>query len=329
MRILVTGASGFVGGHVAARLDAQGHEIIATGRNPAKLNRLPLVRGRRQCADLSRDVLAGILEGCEAVIHCAALAAPWGAREDFLRHNVEATGRLLEASLRTGSVKRFVHISSPSIYFQPRDQLNLTEEFSPPARWPTHYGESKWLSECKVRQPQYRKMGPIILRPRAVYGPGDNAIAPRLLAVARRGTFPLVSGGASLVDVSYIDNVVDAVVLALQAPAALEGRAFNITNGEPIPVSQLVRGLFASLKLDVKYRSLPRALAMTLAGIAESIARIRPGQPEPRLTRYGLGLLSYSQTLSIDAARRDLAYAPKVSTHSGLERYAAWYAHHA
>lgn len=328
MRVLVTGATGFIGGHVVARLVERGHAVVATGRNAAKLAELPARIALRSTADLSRDALEPLVEGCDAVVHCAALAAPWGDRERFVRDNVLTTERLLDASRRAGSVRRFVHVSSPSIYFKPADQLDLRENFTPPQRWPTHYGESKWESECRVREPEFGALGPVILRPRAVFGVGDTAIVPRLLAVARRGFFPLVRNGEALVDVTYVENVVDAIELALRAPRAVEGSAFNLTNGEPIRVRELLDNLFGALDLRVRFVPLPLGLAQALAGAAESINRLRRGQPEPRVTRYGLGLLSYSQTLSIDAARNDLGYAPRITTRAGIERSAAWYARH-
>ena len=325
MRVLVTGASGFIGGHAAQRLAARGHEVIATGRNVAKLQALNLPRGRLAPADLARDDLAPLAAGCDAVIHCAALAAPWGARALFQKQNVVTTERLLVASGAAGSVGRFVHVSSPSIYFQPRDQIGIREEFTPPSSWPTFYGESKWQSECRVRAPEYRTLGPVILRPRAAFGAGDTAIVPRLLAVARRGVFPLIRSGDAMIDVTCIDNVVDAIELALAAPAAIETRAFNITNGEPIAVRDLLQDLFAALGLDVKLMPVPRTLVVAFAALAESLARLRPGQPEPRLTRYGVGLLGYSQTLDIGAARAALGYRPRLTTRAGLEKYAPWY----
>jgi nucleoside-diphosphate-sugar epimerase len=254
------------------------------------------------------------------------MAAPWGPREQFILHNVTATQRLLDAATRAGTVRRFIHVSSPSIYFRQRDQFDIGERFSPPATWPTWYGESKWLGECEVTRPEYRHLQPVILRPRAVFGPGDNAIAPRLLAAAQRGYFPLVSGGRALIDVTCIDNVVDAVELALRAPNSLAGQAFNITNGAPLSVGALVREWFDALGVRVRYVGLPRGLGSSLAALSEWLARRRPGQPEPRITRYGLGLLSYSQTLSIDAARRELGYTPRLSTSAGIAQHASWHA---
>jgi len=321
MRILVTGAAGFIGGHVVGRLVDRGHEVIATARNVDSISGVGSARW--SACDLSRDSLDALTSHCEVIVHCAARASPWGPREIFWRDNVLATERLLAAAHRAGSIRRFVHVSTPSIYFNGRDQLNRNETFEPPSRWPTAYAESKWTAECRVRAEA--ALGAVILRPRAVFGPRDRAIVPRLIAMAERGIVPLPGGGDALTDVTYIDNAVDAIEAAVLAPSSVVGRAFNITNGEPLTVRDLLARLFGALGMHVRPVSIPRPLVNLAARISESVALLRPGRPEPRITRYGVGLLAYSQTLCIDAARSQLGYAPAVSVSDGLERYASWW----
>lgn len=322
MRVLVTGGSGFIGSNVARRLIAQGHDVVATGRDRARLRVLQSVGCRIVPADLSADELSVLVDGRDAVIHCAARAAPWGALSAFWNDNVVATERLVEATKRSGSVRRFVFVSSPSIYFQPQDQLQLTEAFTPPERWLTAYAETKWVSECRVLAAP--EIGPVVIRPRAVFGPGDAVIVPRLLAVAKSGFFPLPGGGAAWTDVTYIDNVVDSILLALAGGEDLVGQAFNITNGESIQIRDLVERLFTALSVSARFVAIPRGLAFGLAGLSEKIFQGLGVKTEPRLTRYGIGLLGYSQTLSIEAARRSLGYSPRISIDAGIARYARW-----
>ena len=322
MRVLVTGASGFIGSHAAEQLSALGHDVVATGRSENRLRRLAELGCRVVAADLSQSKLGGLVAGCDAIVHSAARASPWGKRSMFWNDNVVATQRLVEAARETGTVHRFVLISTPSIYFRPRDQLQLTEAFTPPQRWETAYAETKWLAETHVRAAP--ELGPVILRPRAVFGPRDSAIVPRLVAVAKSGTFPLPGGGRAWADVTYIDNVVAAIVAALEGGREIESQAFNITNGQPIQVRDLAGRLFRALGIQTRFVSIPRAVVLALANISERVAMLRPGQPEPRLTRYGVGLLAFSQTLSIEAARQGLRYQPRVSIDEGIERYARW-----
>jgi nucleoside-diphosphate-sugar epimerase len=318
MKVLVTGAGGFIGSHVASRFAARGHHVIGTARRSVATGPgVTLV-----AADLASNALDPLTDGCELVVHCAARASPWGEREQFWRDNVIATERLLAAAQRAGTVRRLVHVSTPSIYYDGRDQIDRDEHFVPPRRWPTAYAESKWAAECRVVAAP--ALHPVILRPRAVFGPGDRAIVPRILMAAERGLMPLPGGGRSLIDVTYVDNVVDAIEAAAAAPAECEGRAFNITNGEPISVRDLVQRLFAALELRARAVAVPRVLARGAAALSEFIAGRRRGRPEPRLTRYGVGLLACSQTLCIDAARRDLGYSPRVAVNDGLAHYAAW-----
>lgn len=322
MRVLVTGSSGFIGSHVAEQLSARGHEVIATGRSERNLRGVAARGCRVVAADLAHSDLGVLVEGCDAIVHSAARASPWGKRSLFWNDNVIATQRLVESARGSGSVRRFVLISTPSIYFRPCDQLQLPEAFTPPQRWETTYAETKWIAETHVRAAS--ELGPVILRPRAVFGPRDAVIVPRLLAVASSGTFPLPGGGRAWTDVTCIENVVAAIIAALEQGPQIEGRAFNITNGESIRVRDLAERLFRALGVHTRFVSIPRSAALALATVAERLAKLRPGQPEPRLTRYGVGLLAFSHTLSIAAARQELRYEPAVSIDEGIERYARW-----
>lgn len=323
MRILVTGASGFLGSHIARHLAGVGHQIVATGRNAERLAMLRDTTCELHTADLSGDPLDPLIAGCEAAVHCAARAAPWGHRALFWADNVTATERLIAAARAAGSVRRFVFLSSPSIYYRARDQFDLTEAFDPPRRWPTAYAETKWTAETRVLAAP--ELGPVVLRPRAVFGPRDSAIVPRIVAVARTGLFPLPRAGKAWIDVTFVDNVVAAVRAAMDRGPEVAGRAFNITNGQPIQVRDLLRRLMSALGLHPRLVPVPLGLLSTLARLSEHAAALRGGAHEPRLTSYGVGLLGYSQTLSIEAARKVLGYEPAVSIDEGMERYGRWW----
>jgi nucleoside-diphosphate-sugar epimerase len=328
VRILVTGASGFIGQHVARTLLSGGHHVSATGRSAAALLTLTQAGAQVVTADLAVDPIDDLVSGHAAVVNCAALAAPWGRRDSFVRNNVRTTERLLAAAAAAG-VKRFVHLSSPSIYSSFRDQLGVAEGFTPPRRWTTHYGETKWLSEQLVLDRRFAALEPIVLRPRAVFGEGDRVIVPRILEVARKGVFPIVNGGIAQIDVTYVTNVVMAVELALTTARENVGRAYNITNGEPMSVRELLDQLFTAIGMRVRFVPLPEFVAYGVASLAEAVANLRSNGREPRLTRYGIALLAHSLTLDITAARERLGYAPRVSLQEGFERCAVWSRQHA
>ncbi len=313
MRILVTGATGFLGGAVVRRLHAEGRNVIATGRNTEKgtvleAEGIPFVRA---------DLADSAPQGYDIVIHSAALAAPWGPPSAFEAANITATANLLQRG-----AERFIHISTPSIYFANDSRLDVREDDPLPQIPVNDYARTKLAAEKLVRGSD---LPFIILRPRAIYGPGDNAILPRIIAGLERGRLPVIGDGTNIGDFTYVDNVVAAVVACLDAPESALGRAYNITNGDPQPLWPMLSEIAVRLGLKPPTRQISVGAAMTIAGAMEAVFKRLPGRPEPPLTRYGVGVLSQSQTLNIEAARAGLGYRPKYSNNEGLERFIAWY----
>lgn len=324
MNILLTGGTGFLGKAVAKRLAGKGHSVTVTGRNAKAGAELESAGVAFLKLDLSDSGMGEACRGRDQVIHCAALASPWGKYEDFFRANVEGTRTVVEACL-AGGVKRLVNLSSPSVYFDYRHRENIRESDPLPKRQVTHYGATKVLADAEVAKGQARGLETISLRPRALFGPGDQTILGRVLRAADQGSIPLIGGGRSLVDMTYIDNAVDAVELCLSAPDSALGQVYNITNGEPLSTRAMLDVLFESLGRSVSYRNLPFPLAYAGAAASELIhsAFRRPG--EPPLTRYAIGLMSRSQTLDISSAREKLGYRPRVALAEGFERFARWW----
>ncbi len=324
MRVLVTGATGFLGGHAARLLKARGHEVVGTGRNAAAGARLeadgiPFVRGSLGDA----DALAHATADCEAVLHSAALSSPWGRRRDFWRANVEGTRYVLAAAQAAG-VRRFVHVSTPSVYFTGRDRFSLREDAPLPRHYPSLYPETKREAEGVVRR-EGRGLETVMLRPRALFGPGDETIFPRLLAAHRTGRLRVVGSGENVVDLTYVGNAALACALAVEAPAdAVDGAVFNVTNGEPVRLWDYVNELLSALGHAPPTGHVPYRVAYAAAAALEWASKLRPSHPEPVLTRYSVSLLALSQTLDISAARAGLGYAPEVSMDEGLARFVEW-----
>jgi nucleoside-diphosphate-sugar epimerase len=316
MLVLVTGATGFLGRRLVAALLEEGHRVRALGRNPAVCDRLTLAgvevcRGDLRHAPVVDDACSGV----DAVVHAGALSAPWGRWADFQAINVNGTANVVVACRRY-RVRRLVHVSSASVTFDGRSHLDLTEEAPYPRRFTSACAATRKLAEDVVNAARKAGLATVIVRPRAMFGPGAKHL-PRLLDAARRGHLPQVGDGHNLVDLTYVDNVVDALRLALTAEAA-PGRTYTITNGEHVPLWAALRTLLRRLAIDAELRPLPFTAAYALAALRELRAKLFGG--EPLLTRYTVATLGRTQTYNIAAARRDLGYRPRVSLSEGIER---------
>jgi nucleoside-diphosphate-sugar epimerase len=320
MRVLVTGGTGFLGRHLVDALLARGHQVRVLGRNPRVCQQLTAA-GVEVCQADLRDASAVSLacEGIEAVFHVAALSAAWGKWADFHSVNVEGTRHVIAGCL-THQVGRLIHVSSPSVVFRGRDLHEATEADSYPRRYLAVYSLSKKLAEVQVNEAARRGLATVILRPKAIFGPGDTSLLPRLVAAAGQGRLPQVGPGENRVDLTYVENVVQALLLALAAPQAA-GKTYTITNGEHVPLWPLIRTVLRRLGIEASLRPLPYWVVYTLAAGMELRATL--SGREPLLTRYTTAILGRTQTYDISAARRDLGYAPVVSVAEGVERTVA------
>jgi nucleoside-diphosphate-sugar epimerase len=314
MHVLVTGATGFVGRPLVAALLRRGDRVRALGRNAAVCAELEQAGADVIRADLrDRAAVVAACPGVDAVIHAGALSAPWGRDADFHAVNVGGTENVL-AGCRAHGVGRLVYVSSPSVVFDGRDHHHITEDAPYPRRLMSVYSVTKKVGEERVRA---AGLAAVVIRPKAVFGPGDTSLLPRLLRAARTGRLPQVGDGRNRVDLTYVENVVDALLLALEAKAAV-GKTYTITNGEHVPLWDLVKTVLRRLGVGAALRPAPYRVVYALAGLMELRAALFGG--EPLLTRYTAALLACTQTYNIAAARRDLGYAPRVSVAEGVER---------
>ncbi len=313
MTTAVTGATGFLGKKVCATLVARGEKVIAIGRNFSTFN----VDCERRVAELTdAAAMLAALAGATHVIHGAGIVSPWEKWSEFLRVNVEGTRTVL-AIARASGVKRLVHISSSTLAFEGKDRVGIRESDLMPKKPLGKYARSKRLAEEVVREA--RGIETVILRPRAIFGPGDTVILPRLLAMARTGRLRIIGEGKNRADLTYIDNVVDAVILARDVPAAA-GETFFLSNDDPIPVWDLVRRVCEGLGLPPPTRRVPYPVALGIATALEAVHTLLPFLGEPRLTRYAVKLLTADVTLDITKAKQVLGYRPRVSMDEGIAR---------
>lgn len=315
-RVLVTGATGFVGGCLTRELLMRGVPVRAMGRDKIKLAELGMLGAEPLEGDLrNRDAVICACQNVDTVFHVGALSSDWGRRADFEAVNVGGTESIIAGCWQFG-VGKLVYVSSPSVLFDGRDQTNLPDDAPYPARFVSVYSETKARAEVLVRE--NRDVPFVIVRPKAIFGPGDTSLLPRLMRAAQANRLPQIGNGQNHVDLTYIDNVVHALLLAATRKQAV-GNTYNITNGEPPPRLWAVIGdVLRGASIPYPRRRVGVRLALAVATLLEARARFFGG--EPLLTRYGVRILARTQTYNIERARRDLNYAPVVSLAEGIAR---------
>lgn len=322
-RIVVTGATGFLGGAVVRRLRATRPRanVLALGRDQARGAALRAEGIAFVALDLTDSgAVHAALRDADVVVHAAALSTPWGPHEAFHAANVVASDNVAKACAQAG-VKRLVHISTPGIYHDGLSRRGICEDDPLPPRAVNHYAATKREAEQRVLAAAGASDLPVlVLRPRAIFGPGDSSLLPRLARALRQGRLRRIGDGDCTIDMSYIDNVVDAVLLAADAPRALSGRAYNISNGEPVRIWDVIDRLADALGTPRPRRPISRTNALLIAWILEAGHRAFAPQREPRLLRYGVDLLSVDMTLDISRARAELGYCPRVRMEEALAR---------
>jgi len=336
--VFITGASGFIGGKIAERLLASGRRVRALARRP--LPDLEKLGAEVVIGDIeSPGALYRGSEGAGTVFHVAGRVGVWGPDEDFFRTNVEGTRNII-AACQTAGVKRLVYTSSPSVVYNGGDLAGIDESAPLCKVAPCAYPPSKAAAEQLVTTAHSDDLATIALRPHLVWGLGDKNLVPRLLALAAAGRLKIVGSGQNKVDMTHITNVVDAHLLAecalmnchvisdkssagsapvagLAEPGSPGGKAYFITNGEPVVlwdwVNQLLRGLgrpeiTKKISINSAYR---------IGGVMEWFWRTLPLSGQPPMTRFVAKELATNHWFDISAARRDLGYAPRISMAAG------------
>lgn len=317
---LVTGATGGLGLAVVQALSAAGYAVRATGRDASARPRLEAMGADVRLADLTDpQVAAALCEGVDAVFHVAALSSPWGRPDVFQAINVTATRSLLETAKAAGA-DSFVFVSSPSIYTRPRDQVGLTEADPVAVRPMNAYAATKGQAERLVLGANAPGFATTAIRPRAIVGPDDKVLLPRVLRLVERGRFPVMRGGAALIELTDVRDAARALVLADQRRATVAGRPFNISGGRPVAVRDLALSLGEALGRPLTLVPVSVSVAMAAASVMQTVCNLLPGHPEPPLTPYSVAALAWSQTFDLTQAREALGYEP---LHDPMETAAA------
>lgn len=333
MKVLLTGATSGLGRNAAEWLLNAGHRVHATGRDSAVGNLLQEQGAAFTALDLTRATAQQceqLMLGSDVVWHCAAKSSPWGSEAEFHEANVVVTEKLAEAAGRCG-VSRFVHISTPAIYFDFQDHECIDEQYRA-RRFANHYASSKYQAEQSIQAlvPLYPQTTFIILRPRGLFGPYDRVILPRILGQIERdrGLLRLPGGGEAVLDLTFVLNVVHAMDLASHNNSLSSGAAYNITNHQPMRLVDTLQ-LLLHEQLGIRYRvqRVPYRLLHSLATALELLACIT--RKEPVLTRYSVAAVNFDMTLSQTRSIEELGYRPRYSMEEGVQLTGEWLKSHA
>ncbi|WJL94859.1 NAD-dependent epimerase/dehydratase family protein [Microbacterium sp. ET2] len=320
MRVLVTGASGFLGGAVAADLVAAGHEVRTLQRRPSGVAGADDILG----SVTNADAAARALDGVEGVIHLAAKVSLAGDPREFEAVNVGGTRTILDEAERAG-VSRFVFVSSPSVAHAGTALAGVGAEPASPEHARGDYARTKAMAELLALSRDTARMPVVAIRPHLVWGPGDPQLVERIVARARAGRLPLLNGGTALIDSTYVDNAATGITAALARAEHAHGRAFVLTNGEPRAVGDLLAGICLAAGVAPPRWSIPAGVARAAGSLVERIWAVRPGEDEPPMTRFLAEQLSTAHWFDQRETREALAWAPAVSIDEGLARLADHY----
>ena len=315
----VTGATGFVGHACAAALAAGGEKLVCTVRARSDTRALRELGVALAPAALD-DVpdLAAAFAGCRAVVHCAARAGDWGTRADFERDNVAGTVNVVEAAARAGA-GHVVHVSTANAGGYGRD----LDEDSRGARVSSPYSRSKLAAERAARLHALRRgVWLTILRPSAVYGPGDRRWTLPMLERIDAGIWPLLDGGRALLTPLYVGNLAQAAVLALEC--GVQG-TFILTDDVTMSWRQFTARCARALGVRLRARSVPYVLARPAAEAAELLGKMARLRHPPPVTRYRVIRAAKDFHYRCDRARSVLGYRPDRDVDAHLRACADWY----
>ena len=322
VRALVTGGGGFLGGCIVRKLLARGDTVVSLTRTAYPwLDELGVTQVHADLASGPEEIVRAAA-GCEVVFHVAAKAGVWGRRDEFERANEVATRAVLAACPAAG-VRKLVYTSTPSVVHAGVPIEGGDESLPYPERFEADYPLTKANAEQTVLRANGPHLSTVALRPHLIWGPGDPHLIPRMLARAKAGKLRRVGDRPVTVDVTYVDNAADAHLNAadhLAPGAACAGRAYFITNGEPVELWEFLNRVLALNGLPPVTRSVSLWKAKLTGTVLERVYRTLRLRGEPPMTRFVAGQLGMSHWFDITAARRDLGYVPAVSVAEGLKR---------
>ncbi len=323
-RLLITGATGLVGSHVAQRAVEQGWLVRALVRPESDTGFLQSLGVELSPGDMeSSNALSQGLAGVTHIVHCAAKVGDWGKTEDYRAVNVRALEQLL-LQVERQPLQRFVHLSSLGVY-PARDHYG-TDELDPISLtgldgYTRTKAEAEQLVLGHIRD---HKLPAVVLRPGFIYGPRDRTVLPQLLRRLKSRQVRFFGSGEQLMNNTFVGNLVDAIFLALDVPQAV-GQVYNITDGRLVTKREFLQTVAANAGYAPPKRRVPLFVARTLVKVSETLARWRGACEAPLLSSARYKFLALNLDYCIDKARRELGYAPKVDFQEAMRDTVAWF----
>jgi nucleoside-diphosphate-sugar epimerase len=322
---LITGATGFVGGHLAEAAKGRGWAVRALARPTSDTGLLDRLGVEVRGGDLGdAEAVRQVVEGVEYVFHCAAKVGDRGPVEEYRAANVEALRVLLDA-VKGRPLRRFVHMSSLGVYAA-RHHYGTNESEPLPDRHIDGYTQTKVESERLALQYQREHGVPVVvLRPGFVYGPRDRTVMPQLVKRLAAGQVHYLGGDRRVLNTIYVGNLVEAVFLAAENPNAV-GQVYNLTDGERVTRQRFFEAVCGGLNLPLPHQRLPRWLAGPVVRVLYrhgvwATRRGRSAVLPPAQYKFMVLNLDFST----EKARRELGYRPRYTFDQGMAETIAWY----
>ncbi|AZI57887.1 NAD-dependent epimerase/dehydratase family protein [Nakamurella antarctica] len=313
MKILLTGASGMMGRACALGLVDRGDDVTVLQRRKADVD------CRQVLGDITdREAVRRAIDGAEVVLHMAAKVDAFGSWPDYERVNIDGTATVVEACLRAG-VRALVNVSSPSVAHAGAALMGAGAGVADPSLARSHYSRSKAAAEQWAMRHDGPDLAVLSIRPHLVWGPGDTQLVARIIARARIGRLVFIGHGTPMVDTTYVDNAVDALIAAVDVVGAVHGEALVVSNGEPRPVGEILSRLCLAAGVPLPRRSLSLSAATVAGSVAETAWRIGHLRGEPPLTRFLAEQLGTAHWFDQRRSRELLKWSPAVSLDSGFE----------
>ena len=325
MTDLVTGATGFIGSHLAERLLATGRTVRVLCRKESRGKLLPALVAKAEIAEgdlRDRDSLFAATRGVERVFHCAGHVLDWGTPRDFDDANVRGTEWLFEGAAEAG-VKRFVHFSSIAVFGTPSPP-RMSDDAGLGATPKDSYTRTKIEGERIAERFAKQGMEVVILRPAVVYGPRGTWLEEPL-ALIEQNTMYLRGGCVGTCHPCDIENLIDATLLVAKDDRAV-GRAYTVADDDPITFKRYFNGIAQIAGKPPIERSIPLAIARMTAGAMELGAKAFRSSSRPLLTHTALDMVTTKSTLSMDRIKKELGFVPRYDFESAVKALRGWYA---